>query len=128
MQRDAVLFNYLIEQGSDSIKMDPLTNDAGVPGVKVTLPNGGLVNYWLNPETMLVQREMKTDFEDGAVKFRTIELSDYREIDGVQIAHRAVGYVSGELESVMNLEQFEFVDGFDEAIFQFPGAPKLEAD
>lgn len=115
------MFNYLIEQLDESIELSIITNDAGANGVQVMLPNGGLINYWLDPDTMLVQREMKTDFEDGEVKFRTIKLSDYRNIEGVQISHHAEGFVSGELESVMEIEEFEFTDGFHEAIFQFPG-------
>lgn len=122
MARDAVMLNYLIEADREDVQLRMLKPRPGAAelGVQVEFPNGGLVQYWLDPTTYLIVREVKADLDQGAVRFRTSQLSDYRDVDGVKLAHRVDHLVSGEPESTLIIDEIQLVDAHSPLIFAAP--------
>lgn len=127
MKRDAAMFNYLLESNVDEVEIrrKPSPERPEQVCLEVEFSNGGLLQYWLNAETYMIEREVRPDYIDGQFKFRTIKLEDYREVDGVKVAHNVKHYVGGELESELNIDSIEIVDGFSPLIFT---APMLEEE
>ncbi|MEO0795386.1 MAG: hypothetical protein AAFX93_09500 [Verrucomicrobiota bacterium] len=121
MQRDAIMFNYLVEREREPVQLSLAgssdTKPGDLIGIQAQLPDGGLIRYWLNPETALIEREVKTDFSGNDVKITTAELSDFRNIDGLQIAHYVKHFRTGEPESELRVESVEIVESFPPEIF-----------
>ncbi|GHC04039.1 hypothetical protein [Cerasicoccus arenae] len=123
MARDALILDYMLESESEPASFSMINasnNTSGEIGIEVKLSNGSVINYWLDPETYLTTREIKTDYEDGGFKFRTVRLSDYQDIDGIKLAHKAQHYLSGELESELIIEEIDLVDSHSPILFAAP--------
>lgn len=122
--RDSQIASHLLrarENGS-RVEMVGMTEVAGfdVYELKVTLQDGYELTYFLDANSFL-ERKIATQREiDGELVQHETTLSDYRKIDGITVAFRAVNRVGGTSESVLIIKEVDFDIGVLATVFDFP--------
>jgi hypothetical protein len=90
--------------------------------LKVTLKNGDILYYYLDPATFLEFRTEKQQFIRGNVRETVTELGSYKPVNGVLYAF---SFESGSKRSTnrtkINLDKIEANIALDDAYFQMPG-------
>jgi hypothetical protein len=91
--------------------------------VKITPKGGRLFELWIDPATWLVDHMV----EKAAIETRTTYLSDYRTVEGKQVAF-AVRSTNGETkyDQVITIDEIDFNAPLDEARFQMPAPPPAD--
>ena len=84
---DADFYGPLVDYNTKDNRIEYLGHDT-VDGddayrLKVTLANGDIVYYYLDPDTFLEIRIEKMEFVRGAVRESTVNLGSYKKVAGV---------------------------------------------
>jgi len=112
---------------ADLLGKDTLDGDE-VYKLKVTLKNGDIYYYYLDPETFLEVRIEKVQYINGAVKESVIECGSYKLVSGVYMPFT---YETGPKQhpdawSKITYEKIEPNVPMDPAEFKMPAAPGKE--
>jgi hypothetical protein len=101
--------------------------------LKVTLKNGDIVYYYLDPDTFLEIRKEIQQFIRGSVRERIVDLGSYKPVSGVMYPFSiAVGSKSNPGSQTFTVEKMEVNVSIDAADFALPAslkqAPKSAAE
>ena len=101
--------------------------------LKVTLKNGDIVYYYLDPDTFLEIRKEIRQLIRGSVRERIVDLGSYKPVNGVMYPFSvAVGSKSNPGAQTFTIEKMEANVTIDPADFALPAslkqAPKAAAD
>jgi hypothetical protein len=101
--------------------------------LKVTLKNGDIVYYYLDPDTFLEIRKEVRQIIRGSVRERIVDLGSYKPVNGVMYPFSvAVGSKSNPGSQTFTVEKMEANVTIDPADFALPAslkqAPKAAAD
>ncbi|WP_309396945.1 hypothetical protein [Cerasicoccus maritimus] len=115
----ASIFNYLIESDQKGrIEYQMLSDDSsGNKGIEVTVNGVNVIHYWLDPDTFLIRREVKSDHNDAEFEFKTVLYDDYRVVDGLQIPYVIQHLGKNVVEYELHIDRVEVVDSFPESMF-----------
>jgi len=120
IRRDARVFSYLMAGPDEPVVLELVEQTPDAIDLKATTEFGNIVQYRLDPETFLITRETKTDYEQGRFRIKNIQLEDYREVDGVQIPFRVKHFMYGQQQMELVVDEVSFPDGFSRIIFEAP--------
>jgi outer membrane lipoprotein-sorting protein len=90
--------------------------------LKVTSKGGRAQDYYLDTKTALERRTVSTMEQDGLTARVTIDFSDYRDVDGITMWFSSTQSLNGTVMRQMKLEQVEFNQPVDDALFRMPAA------
>jgi hypothetical protein len=101
--------------------------------LKVTLKNGDLVYYYLDPDTYLEIRKEIQQTIRGAVRERVVDLGSYKPVNGVMYPFSiATGSKNNPGAQTITVEKMELNVPMDNALFALPASlkqtPKSGAD
>jgi hypothetical protein len=101
--------------------------------LKVTLKNGDIVYYYLDPDTFLEIRKEIQQFIRGSVRERIVDLGSYKPVNGVMLPFSiSVGTKSNPGTQTYTVEKMEANVTIDPVDFALPAslkqAPKTAAD
>jgi len=95
--------------------------------LKVTLKNGDIVYYYLDPDTYLEIRKEIQQFIRGSVRERVVELGSYKPVDGVMYPFSiSEGSTSSPGVQVTTIEKIEVNVAFQESDFGLPASLRTE--
>jgi hypothetical protein len=95
--------------------------------LKVTLKNGDIVYYYLDPDTYLEIREEIQQFVRGSVRERVVDLGSYKPVDGVMYPFSiAEGSRSNPGAQVTTIEKIEVNVPFQDSDFALPASLRTE--
>jgi hypothetical protein len=90
--------------------------------LKVTLKNGDIIYYYLDPATFLEFRTEKQQFIRGNVRETVTELGSYKPVNGVLYAFSLEnGPKRSTNRTKINLDRIEANIPLDDSLFQMPG-------
>ena len=115
---------FLQHPGEDQV----VANDA-----KVTLKNGDIVYYYLDPDTFLEIRKEVQEFIRGSVRESVIELGSYKPVAGVMYPYSiSQGTKANPAAQTTTVEKIEVNIPIDKADFAVPASlkqkPKAEVE
>ena len=129
---EANFFGPLVDyqaQGNrvEYIGKDTLDGD-DVYRLKVTLKNGDIYYYYLDPETFLEVRMEKVQFIHGAVRETVVECGSYKLVGGVYMpfTYEVGSRQNPESRSKITYDRIEPNVTLDPAEFRMPAAPGRE--
>ena len=131
LAEDAIFLGPLVDyqaQGSrvEYIGKDLLDGD-DVHRLKVTLKNGDIYYYYLDPETFLEVRMERVQFIHGAVRETVVECGSYKLVAGVYMPFTyEVGSKQNPERSKITYDRIEPNVTLDPAEFRMPAAPGKE--
>jgi len=107
-----------------SLGRDTLDGD-DVYRLKVTLKNGDIIYYYLDPDTFLEIRTDKQQFIRGAVRETVSDLGSYKEVNGVYFPFSIESGPKGDpnSRSKVTVERMEANVDIPKTEFQMPSAP-----
>jgi hypothetical protein len=95
--------------------------------LKVTLKNGDIVYYFLDPDTFLEIRREVQEFIRGSVKESVSEYGSYKAVAGVMFPFSiSQGSKANPAESTVTIEKIEVNVPIDKADFAVPASLKAE--
>src|SRR6202166_3365070 len=95
--------------------------------LKVTLKNGDIVYYYLDPDTYLEIRKDIQQFIRGSVRERVVELGSYKPVDGVMYPFSiSEGTRNNPGAQVTTVEKIEVNVAFQESDFALPASLRPE--
>jgi hypothetical protein len=95
--------------------------------LKVTLKNGDIVYYFLDPDTFLEIRREVQEFIRGSVRESLTEYGSYKPVAGVMYPFSiSQGSKANPAESTVNIEKIEVNVPIDKADFAVPASLKAE--
>src|SRR6202140_2378567 len=95
--------------------------------LKVTLKNGDIVYYYLDPDTYLEIRKDIQQFIRGSVRERGVELGSYKPVDGVMYPFSiSEGTRNNPGAKVTTVEKIEVNVAFQESDFALPASLRPE--
>ena len=95
--------------------------------LKVTLKNGDIVYYYLDPDTYLEIRKEIQQFIRGSVRERVVDLGSYKAVDGVMYPFSiSEGSRSNPGAQQITIEKIEVNVPFQESDFALPAALRTE--
>ena len=104
--------------GHDSIDGDDVYK------LKVTLKNGDILNYYLDPDSMLEIRVEKIMYIRGAVHDSVQDLGSYKQVNGVYFPFSMEnGPKNSTQRAKITVEKFEANVPIDDSQFKMPAAP-----
>ena len=137
MQLDADFDNPMIDYKEKGNTVEYLGHDV-VDGddalrLKVTLKNGDIVYYYLDPDTFLEIRKEIQQFIRGSVRERVVDFGSYKPVNGVMYPFSiATGSKSNPGAQTATIEKIEVNVAIDADHFAVPAAlkqaPKSAAD
>jgi hypothetical protein len=93
--------------------------------LKVTLKNGDILYYFLDPDTSLEIRKEMQQFVRGAVRERVIELGSYKPVAGVMYPYSiSRGSKQNPGGQTLTIEKIEVNQAIDKADFALPASLK----
>jgi hypothetical protein len=100
--------------------------------LKVTLKNGDIIYYYLDPDTSLEIREEFQQFIRGSIRERVMELGSYKPVAGVMFPFsRSSGSKANPAAQTTTVEKIEVNVPIDQAAFAVPASlkqsPKADA-
>lgn len=97
--------------------------------LKVTLKNGDVLNYFLDPDSMLEVRVEKTMYIRGAAHESVQDLGSYKKVDGVYYPFSIESYPKGHpnFGAKITLDQVQNNVSMDDSEFKMPAAPAAPA-
>jgi len=101
--------------------------------LKVTLKNGDIVYYYLDPDTFLEIRKETQQFIRGSVRERAFEMGSYKPVNGVMYPFSlSQGSKSNPREQTTSVEKMEANVAIDNSDFALPAslkqAPKADSE
>lgn len=97
--------------------------------LKVTLKNGDIIYYFLDPDTYLEIRKEIQQFIRGAIRDRIVDLGSYKPVAGVMFPYSiAVGSKANPGAQVYTAEKIEANVTVDRADFALPASLKPVAE
>jgi hypothetical protein len=101
--------------------------------LKVTLKNGDIVYYYLDPDTFLEIRKEIQQFIRGSIRERVVDYGSYKPVNGVMYPFSVgIGSKSNPGAQTLTVEKIEVNVSIDPADFALPAslkqAPKPAAD
>jgi hypothetical protein len=95
--------------------------------LKVTLKNGDIVYYYLDPDTYLEIRKEIQQFVRGSVRERAVDLGSYKPVDGVMYPFSiSEGSRSNPGAQVTTIQKIEVNVAFQESDFALPASLRTE--
>ncbi len=95
--------------------------------LKVTLKNGDIVYYYLDPDTYLEIRKEIQQFVRGSVRERVVDLGSYKPVDGVMYPFSiSEGPKSNPGAQVTTVNKIEVNVAFQESDFALPASLRTE--
>jgi hypothetical protein len=95
--------------------------------LKVTLKNGDIVYYYLDPDTYLEIRKEIQQFIRGSVRERVVDLGSYKPVDGVMYPFSiSEGPRSNPGAQETTIEKIEVNVAFQESDFALPASLRTE--
>ena len=95
--------------------------------LKVTLKNGDIIYYYLDPDTDLEIREEIQQFIRGSVRERVVELGSYKAVDGVMYPFSiSEGTRNNPGAQVTTIQKIEVNVAFQESDFALPASLRTE--
>ena len=93
--------------------------------LKVTLKNGDIVYYYLDPDTFLEIRTEKQQFIRGSVRETVSDLGSYKQVDGVYYPFSIESGPKGDPSnrSRITIERIEANRDLPDSEFEMPAAP-----
>jgi len=131
---DADFYGPLVDYQEKGNKIEYLGHDTidgdDVYRLKVTLKNGDLVYYYLDPETYLEIRTEKQQFIRGAVKETVTDLGSYKQVDGV---YYPFSIESGpknnpNARSKVTISSIQANLPIDDSVFKIPASPAVPSE
>ena len=93
--------------------------------LKVTLKNGDILYYFLDPDTSLEIRKEMQQFVRGAVRERVVELGSYKPVAGVMYPYSiSRGSKQNRGGQTLTIEKIEVNQAIDKADFALPASLK----
>ncbi|MCY4553233.1 MAG: insulinase family protein [Candidatus Poribacteria bacterium] len=86
----------------------------------VPQPSGEMLKLFISDETHYVVKYAYRETSQGAIANRETLMDDYRDVDGVKIAHRTVQNVDGQLFSESRVKSITLNAELDASLFQEP--------
>lgn len=131
MTEDADFYGPLVDAAEKGNKVE-YVGHATIDGddalkLKVTLKNGDIIDYYLDPDTFLEFRTERQQFIRGAVSLTVTELGSYKQVDGVFFP---TSYTSSNRRDMRNastvtIAKMEANVPLDDAAFKMPAAPAV---
>ena len=128
---DADFDGPLVDSAAKGNKIEYLGHDL-VEGddalrLRVTLKNGDIVYYYLDPDTYLEIREEIQQFIRGSVRERVVDVGSYKPVDGVMYPFSiSEGPRSNPGAQVTTIEKIEVNVTFQDSDFALPAALRTE--
>jgi hypothetical protein len=95
--------------------------------LKVTLKNGDIVYYYLDPDTYLEIRKEIEQFVRGSVRERVVDLGSYKRVDGVMYPFSiSEGTRSNPGAQVTTIQKIEVNVALQESDFALPASLRTE--
>jgi hypothetical protein len=95
--------------------------------LKVTLKNGDILYYYLDPDTYLEIRKEIQQFVRGSVRERVVDLGSYKPVDGVMYPFSiSEGSKSNPDAQVISLEKIEANVALRDSDFALPASLRTE--
>ena len=95
--------------------------------LKVTLKNGDIIYYYLDPDTDLEIRKEIQQFVRGSVRERVVDVGSYKPVDGVMYPFSiSEGSKSNPSAQVMTIEKIEVNVPMQESDFAVPASLRTE--
>jgi hypothetical protein len=133
LQDEADFYGHLVDYKEKGNTIEYLGHDT-VDGddayrLKVTLKNGDIVYYYLDPETFLEIRTETTQFIHGSVRESFSEMGSYKLVNGVYFpfAIESGNPRSPGETSKITINKIEANVPIDPAVFKMPAAPASPA-
>jgi hypothetical protein len=131
---EADFFGPLIDYRAKGETVEYLGHDS-VDGddayrLKVTLKNGDIIYYYLDPDTYLEIRTEKQQFIRGSVRETVSDLGSYKQVNGVYFPYSIESGPKGNpgARSKMSIENIEANIQIPDADFKMPAAPAAAAE
>lgn len=86
----------------------------------VKQPSGDTLKVFISEETHYVVKFAFRETEQGVAVDKETIFSDFREVDGVKIAHHTVQYANGELNAESRVNSIKLNPELDESLFEVP--------
>jgi outer membrane lipoprotein-sorting protein len=133
MSEDADFYGPLVDAAAKGNKIE-YVGHATIDGddalkLKVTLKNGDIIDYYLDPDTFLEFRTERQQFIRGAVNLTVTELGSYKQVDGVYypMSLTTSGRRDMRNAQTVTIVKVEANVPVDDATFKMPAAPKTPA-
>ena len=84
----------------------------------LTQPSGGTLKIYVSEETNLILKYAFRETEMGTSMDKETIFSDYREVDGIQIAFNVIQNVNGKIYTESRLTSVEINTELDESLFE----------
>jgi len=95
--------------------------------LKVTLKNGDIIYYYLDPDTYLEIRKEIQQFIRGSVRERVVDLGSYKPVDGVMYPFSiSEGPKNNPGAQAMTIDKIEVNVAFQESDFALPESLRTE--
>jgi hypothetical protein len=93
--------------------------------LKVTLKNGDIIYYYLDPDTYVEIRTERQQFIRGSVRESVTDLGSYKQVAGVYYPFSIESWPKGDPSgrSKVTLDKIEVNIPIDGAEFRMPGSP-----
>jgi outer membrane lipoprotein-sorting protein len=117
---DPLFLNY--KERGHTVELVGTETIEGTPAhhLKVTKKNGNVEHHYLNAETGLEMRTVFTLEQNGMKAEVTTDLTDYQNIDGMQVAFSMKQSMNGNPLLLVKLQKVEFNVPIDDEIFKMP--------
>lgn len=117
---DPLFLNY--KERGHTVELVGTETIEGTPAhhLKVTKKNGNVEHHYLNAETGLEMRTVFTLEQNGMKAEVTTDLTDYQNIDGMQVAFSMKQSMNGNPLLQVKLQKVEFNVPIDDEIFKMP--------
>ena len=93
--------------------------------LKVTLRNGDIVYYYLDPDTYLEIKKEKQEFIRGSVRESEQDLGSYKQVAGVYYPFSIEAFSKGGGDRAkITFEKIEVNAPIDDSYFKMPSAKK----
>ncbi len=96
--------------------------------IRVTLKNGDIIYYYLDPDTYLEIKSEKTQFIRGSIRESVTEYGSYKKVAGVYFPFSMeVGAKNSNFRASITVDRMEANAPVEDSLFQMPATPKKKA-
>jgi outer membrane lipoprotein-sorting protein len=93
--------------------------------LKVTLKNGDIYYYYLDPDTYIEIRTERQQFIRGAVRESQTDLGSYKQVNGVFFPFSITSGPKDRPKSTVTIEKMEANVNIPESAFKMPSTPRM---